>query len=180
MRLIKPVMKKISTYIRASACLVLVLLSLPASSLETGQVAPDFTLPGVRAEDAETTLSALKGKVVYVDFWASWCLPCLRSLPEINGLYEKYRDQGFEVLAVTIDAPVSDAHEFLANLEAPLDYTLLADETSDVMYAYEVRGMPTSFLVDRQGNIHMVHEGFRDGDIEVIDNAIETLLTTSE
>ena len=159
---------------------VLALPAFPAYSVETGQAAPDFTLPGVRPEDPRTTLSELQGKVVYVDFWAPWCLPCLRSLPEINGLYEKYRDQGFEVLALTIDAPVSDAEEFLADLETPLAYTLLADETSDVMYDYGVRGMPTSFLIDRDGNIQMIHEGYRDGDIEVIDNAIQTLLSASE
>ena len=91
---------------------VLALPAFPAYSVETGQAAPDFTLPGVRPEDPRTTLSELQGKVVYVDFWASWCLPCLRSLPEINGLYEKYRDQGFEVLALTIDAPVTQRNSW--------------------------------------------------------------------
>lgn len=160
--------------------IALTLQAIPAHSLETGQPAPDFTLSGVRAEDRTTTLSDLQGKVVYVDFWASWCLPCLRSLPEINGLYEKYQDQGFEVLALTIDAPVSDAQEFLEDLETPLAYTLLADETSDVMYDYDVRGMPTSFLIDREGNIEMIHEGYRDGDIDMIDNAIQALLSASD
>lgn len=173
-------MKDIIATLRASAFLALALLSLPAQGLEKGQVAPDFTLPGVRAVDPETTLSSLQGKVVYVDFWASWCLPCLRSLPQINDLYEKYQDQGFEVLAVTIDAPVSDAHEFLDNLEAPLNYRLLADETSDVMYDYEVRGMPTSFLIDRKGNIQMIHEGYREGDIEIIESAIQVQLSAAE
>ena len=173
-------MNAIKMSFSAGVFMTMALFSLSSQGLETGQVAPDFTLPGVRAEDPTTTLSSLQGKVVYVDFWASWCLPCLRSLPEINGLYDKYRDQGFEVLALTIDAPVSDAHEFLADLETPLDYTLLADETSDVMYDYDVRGMPTSFLIDRQGNIQMIHEGYRDGDIEIIDDAIQALLSESE
>lgn len=160
--------------------LTLWLISLPATALEEGEPAPDFTLPVLAsengAENDEITLSALRGQVVYVDFWASWCLPCIRSLPEISTLHEQYRDQGFEVIAITIDNPLEDATEFLEDLESPLGYRVAADADTDVMDAYGVRGMPTSFLVDRTGVIRMIHEGYRDGDLQRIENELIPLL----
>lgn len=147
-----------------------------AGAVEEGQPAPDFTLPGVRASDSTVQLSELQGKVVYVDFWASWCLPCLRSLPQINGLYEQYRDRGFEVVAITIDDPVEDASEFLEDLEVPLAYSVVLDATAEVMDQYRVVGMPTSFLIDREGVIRKVHKGFREGDTELLEQALVPLL----
>lgn len=158
------------------------LVSLPVTALEEGEPAPDFTLPALTAdgvgagESEEITLSALLGQVVYVDFWASWCPPCIRSLPEISTLYKEYRDQGFEVIAITIDNPLEDATEFLQDLDTPLDYRIAADVNADVMDAYGVRGMPTSFLVDRNGTIRMIHEGYRDGDLQRIENELTPLL----
>lgn len=156
--------------------LALWLVSLPATALEEGEPAPDFTLPALAGDGDMITLSALRGQVVYVDFWASWCLPCIRSLPEISTLYDQYRDQGFEVIAITIDNPLEDATEFLEDLDTPLDYRIAADADADVMDAYGVRGMPTSFLVDRDGIIRMIHEGYRDGDLQRIENELTPLL----
>ncbi len=156
--------------------IVLWLLSWPALALEEGEPAPDFTLPTLGGDGETITLSDLRGQVVYVDFWASWCLPCVRSLPEISMLYDDYHDQGFEVVAITIDNPIEDANAFLEELDTPLDYRLAADTDADVMDAYGVRGMPTSFLVDRDGTIRMVHEGYRDGDLQRIENALQPLL----
>jgi cytochrome c biogenesis protein CcmG/thiol:disulfide interchange protein DsbE len=160
----------------ASAMLLCLLVSVPAAAVEEGQPAPDFTLPGVRASDSTVQLSELQGKVVYVDFWASWCLPCLRSLPQINGLYEQYRDQGFEVVAITIDDPVEDATEFLDDLDVPLAYSVVLDATADVMDQYRVVGMPTSFLIDREGIIRKVHKGFREGDTDLLEQSLIPLL----
>lgn len=157
--------------------LVLPLLgSMQALAVEEGALAPDFTLPGVRPSDDTVQLSELQGRVVYVDFWASWCLPCLRSLPQINGLYEQYRDQGFEVVAITIDDPVEDATEFLEDLDVPLAYSVVLDATADVMDQYRVVGMPTSFLIDRDGVIRKVHKGFREGDTELLEQVLIPLL----
>lgn len=159
-----------------SAVTLTLLGSMPAAAVEEGEPAPDFTLPGVRASDPAVHLAELQGKVVYVDFWASWCLPCLRSLPQINGLYEQYRDQGFEVVAITIDDPVQDANEFLDDLDVPLAYAVVLDATADVMDQYRVVGMPTSFLIDREGVIRKVHKGFREGDTELLEQALIPLL----
>lgn len=158
--------------------LVISLLLMPVFShaVEEGELAPDFSLPGVRSSDSAITLSELRGNIVYVDFWASWCLPCLRSLPQINMLYEQYAEQGFEVVAITIDDPIEDALDFLEDLEVPLSYHVVADRTADVMDEYGVVGMPTSFLIDRSGRIHKVHKGFREGDTELLEQALVTLL----
>lgn len=150
-----------------------------AGAVEEGETAPAFELPGVRASDATVSLQDLRGKLVYVDFWASWCLPCLRSLPEINTLYEQYREQGFEVVAITIDDPVEDALDFLDDLDTPLAYHVVADQTAEIMDLYNVVGMPTSFLIDQQGVVRKVHKGYRDGDAELLEQAIRTWIDGS-
>lgn len=145
-----------------------------ALALEEGQQAPDFTLPDIAEGKPPITLSSLRGKTVYVDFWASWCAPCLRSMPLINELYAKYRDQGFEVIAINVDDPIEDGREFL--LDTPLDYLIAADPKGEMLGAYGVRGMPTSFLIDRDGVVRLVHMGFRDNDIVLIEDAVRSLL----
>lgn len=159
-----------------SSVFSLSLIALPAIAVEEGIAAPDFTLPGVRANDMAITLSELKGKIVYVDFWASWCAPCLRSLPEIHTLYEQYQERGFEVVAITIDDPVEDALDFLNDLETPLSYHVVLDLTAEIMDQYGVVGMPTSFLIDREGIVRKVHKGFRAGDTELLEQALLGLL----
>ncbi len=145
-----------------------------ALAAEEGLQAPDFTLPDIAEGRPPITLSALRGKTVYVDFWASWCAPCLRSMPLINELYAKYREQGFEVIAINVDDPVEDGREFL--LDTPLDYLIAADPKGEMLGAYAVRGMPTSFLIDRDGVVRLVHMGFRDNDIVLIEDAVRSLL----
>lgn len=167
------------TLIKSVSIALFVSLSLaaqPLMAVEEGVAAPDFTLPGVRENEAAVTLSALRGQIVYVDFWASWCVPCLRSLPEIHTLYEKYRDQGFEVIAITIDDPVEDALDFLDDLDVPLAYRVALDQIAEVMDQYGVVGMPTSFLIDREGIVQKVHKGFRQGDTELLEQALLGLL----
>lgn len=149
-------------------------LSPIASALEEGDSAPLFTLPDILVGKPEISLEALRGKTVYVDFWASWCAPCLRSMPLINELYAKYRDQGFEVVAINVDDPIEDGQDFL--LDTPLDYLIAADTDNKVLNEFGVTGMPTSFLIDKEGTIQMIHMGFRGNDIELIEEAISALL----
>jgi len=150
------------------------LTATSAFAVEEGQLAPDFTLPNIHEGQADISLSDLRGKTVYVDFWASWCAPCLRSMPLINDLYNKYQDQDFEVIAINVDDPIEDGQEFL--LDTPLDYLIAADTDNTVLNEFGVRGMPTSFLIDKDGVVRMVHMGFRGNDIEVIEAAISELL----
>ncbi len=158
----------------AAALLLSTALAPGAMALEEGTPAPDFTLPDIQEDQPAISLSALRGKTVYVDFWASWCTPCLRSMPLINDLYVKYRERGFEVVAINVDDPVEDGREFL--LDTPLDYLIAADTDSAVLDQYGVIGMPTSYLIDPQGVVRLVHIGFKDKDIEIIEQEITAVL----
>ena len=154
--------------------LILLFASVPAVAAEEGDMAPDFTLPSIYEGQPDINLASLAGKVVYIDFWASWCAPCLTSLPLYNEIYHRYRDQGLEVLGITVDDPIEDGLEFLA--DTALDFPIPADPENEVMDLYSVFGMPTSFLIGRDGEVKLVHMGFRDGDIEQIEQAIKDAL----
>ncbi|MDT8427345.1 MAG: TlpA disulfide reductase family protein [Pseudomonadales bacterium] len=143
-------------------------------ALEPGDLAPDFTLPSIHEDGTSISLADFRGKAVYVDFWASWCAPCLRSLPLINELYARYREQGLEVIAINVDNRIEDGQDFLLDID--LDYLIPIDADNEVLQAYEVMGMPTSFLVDPEGIIRKVHIGFREGDIGQIESAIKAVL----
>ena len=146
-------------------------------AVEEGELAPDFTLADIEQGKPAFTLSDLRGKVVYLDFWASWCAPCLKSLPLYNELHAKYQSQGFEVVGINIDNPIEDGLDFL--LDTPLDFKIPVDPDGEVPTLYDVFGMPTSYLIDREGVVRLVHMGFRDGDMEIIEEEIIDMLEGS-
>lgn len=148
-----------------------------AVAAEEGEQAPDFTLPSIHADQPAISLAGLRGKTVYVDFWASWCAPCLKSLPLYNTLYHKYKDQGLEIVAINVDNPIEDGLDFL--LDTPLDFLIPADPDGTTSELFEVIGMPTSYLIAPDGTIKLVHMGFRDGDIELIEEEIAKLLAAN-
>jgi len=119
-------------------------------------------------------LSNLKGKTLYIDFWASWCAPCILSLPLYNEMYNKYKEQGLEVIAVNVDNPIEDGLDFL--LDTPLDFLIPQDPEGDIAELFGVIGMPSSYLVGADGTIKLVHMGFRDGDMEVIEEEVQQAL----
>ncbi len=110
--------------------------------------------------DFEQQLEAHKGKVVYLDFWASWCVPCRRSFPWMNKLQTQYKDQGLVVFSVNLDADKTFATQFLT--EVPANFYIFYDPKGEVAKALKVRGMPSSYLIDRSGNIVSSHVGFND------------------
>ena len=160
------------------SCLAVSTLSMALGSaalgVEVGEQAPDFTLADINENQPAFTLSELRGKVVYLDFWASWCAPCLLSLPLYNELHNKYQEQGLEIVGINIDNPIEDGLDFL--LDTPLDFKIPADPDGETPALYDVYGMPTSYLIDREGVVRLVHEGFRNGDIEKIEEEIKALL----
>lgn len=167
-------MKVLSVILCESIVALSLILPVTAMAASEGETAPLFTLPDIDADKPAISLESLRGKTVYVDFWASWCAPCLRSMPLINELYGKYRDQDFEVIAINVDDPIEDGQDFL--LDNPLDYLIAADTDNTVLNEFGVTGMPTSFLIDKDGVIRMVHMGFRGNDIETIEAAVLELL----
>ena len=140
-------------------------------ALEVGSNAPDFELPG---EQGTVKLSKTAGSVVYVDFWASWCGPCRQSFSWMNDTQEKYRSQGLKIIGVNRDSKSEDAKKFLAQI--PAKFTIAFDSKGVVPRNYGVKGMPTSFLIGRDGKIIFQHLGFKDADRESLEKQIKAAL----
>jgi thiol-disulfide isomerase/thioredoxin len=132
--------------------------------------APGFSLPG---QNKIIDLSKYKGKVVYLDFWASWCGPCKRSFPWMNKLQEQYGVDGLEIVAVSLDASREDAEEFLARI--PASFSVAFDEKGKSAESYKVKAMPSSFLIDRQGRLVHKSLGFRAEEKKIIERKIKQL-----
>ncbi len=133
--------------------------------------APDFTLPGLQQS---ITLSEYRGKVVYVDFWASWCAPCRKSFPWMNDLQTQYKDNDLRVIAVNLDAEQDEARKFVAYTQPTFDIAF--DSTGSVAQDFKVIGMPSSYIIDRQGNIVYAHVGFRSKDKAGIESKLAEML----
>ncbi|MEY4754300.1 MAG: hypothetical protein RJA44_1975 [Pseudomonadota bacterium] len=142
-----------------------------AAQADAGQPAPDLRLPGLQGE---VRLAELKGKVVYLDFWASWCGPCRQSFPWMNEMQARYGARGFQVLAVNLDARREEADKFLA--QVPARFTVAFDAKGDSARQYEVKGMPSSLLIGADGTILARHAGFRDEQRKELEAAIVAAL----
>jgi thiol-disulfide isomerase/thioredoxin len=133
--------------------------------------APAFQLP---AGKENISLAKLQGKVVYLDFWASWCTPCRKSFPWMNEIQSKYQDQGLVVVAVNLDKSKRKADEFLKEFER--NFIVAFDPDGKTAEDYKVMGMPSSYLIDRNGQLHLSHIGFRESDTEKLESKIRELL----
>lgn len=143
----------------AAACAVIVIASAGTNAASTA--APDVTLQ--RADGEPVHLAAYKGRVLLVDFWASWCPPCKASFPALDALYREYQARGVDVLAVNLDERRRDADEFLK--DHPHQMTVVFDPKGASPVAFGVKGMPSSFVIDRAGNIRFTHMGY-SGNVE--------------
>lgn len=151
----------------------MLMLAFSVYATEVGQNAPSFTLPTLKT-DAPTSLKQFAGKVVYVDFWASWCAPCKTSFPLLNKLHQKLKAQGFEVVAINLDEDKTNAEKFLQ--EVPVDFTVLRDAKGELADQYVVDSMPTSFILDKNGVVQKIHHGFVSDDIKEIETKVLELL----
>lgn len=146
-------------------------LVISVGSVFGAEKAPDIELP---TTTGKVSLSSLKGKVVYVDFWATWCAPCRKSFPWMNDMYSRYNNKGFEIIAINLDAQQEMVPEFLKKY--PAKFTIALDPKGSVAEQYDVKAMPSSYLIDKQGNIVAKHFGFRSGDKDKLENEIKSLL----
>jgi thiol-disulfide isomerase/thioredoxin len=144
-----------------------------AMALEPGQPAPAIDLAGTQAP---VSLASLKGKVVYVDFWASWCGPCKQSFPWMNEMQAKYGSKGLQIVAVNVDAKREDADRFLT--EIPANFTVAFDAKGDSPKRYQIKGMPSSVLVGPDGQVIRVHAGFRPDERRAQEDAIVAALAS--
>ncbi len=172
------------TYRARSRSLLTILLTLlvcvwlggspgTAQALEEGDKAPAFSAPELDG-DAKLSLSAYRGKVVFLDFWASWCAPCLTSLPLLEELRKELADQDFQILAVNVDKDREKAKRFLSR--HPIGYPSVSAPAGKLPETFELKTMPTSFLIDRDGVIRHIHDGFRPSDMDGIKDRIRALL----
>ena len=155
------------------ACTVPLICASAAGALEVGDRAPQFTAPSLDG-GRDLSLAAYRGKVVYLDFWASWCAPCLTSLPLLEELRAELSGEDFQVLAVNVDADPKAARKFLAR--RPVGYPSAMDPEGRLPERFQIEKMPTSFLIDRQGVIRHVGRGFRRSDIDRLRAHIHELL----
>jgi thiol-disulfide isomerase/thioredoxin len=142
-------------------------------AVDVGQAAPAFSLPSLQ-QDKQVALQQFAGKVVYVDFWASWCAPCRVSFPQLNKLHEKLKAKGFEVVAINLDEDKASAEQFLKDI--PVGFSVLRDSTGEWADKFVVESMPTSFIVDKKGVVQHIHHGFTNDDVADLEKKITSLL----
>ena len=164
----------------ALVCALLLLPTSPAAAtsrsaseaIAARPPAPSFELP---ARDGTTLrLEDLRGEVVYLDFWASWCPPCLRSFPWMDALAERHAEAGLRVVAINLDADRAAATRFLDDQDAGFDIAF--DPEGRVAEAYDLRGMPSSYVIDRDGRVARAHVGFRAKEAAAMEAAILRVL----
>ena len=122
--------------------------------------APAFALQSNSGQ--QVSLAALKGKVVMVNFWATWCVPCRQEMPHLQALYERYNSLGFELLAVNVEKNNSDgARKWLQ--ETPVTFPVLFDPENQVTKLYKVQTMPSTVIIGRDGTMRFMHNGYKPG-----------------
>lgn len=131
--------------------------AIPAVS--TATAAPDFTLRA--ADGPNVRLQEQRGRVVMVNFWATWCGPCRQEMPHLNRLYEKYRGSGFTLLGVNIDEDPRAATELAKKLG--VTFPVLLDTDKKVSRLYDMSAMPATVVIDRDGKVRYLHRGYREG-----------------
>jgi len=131
---------------------------------------------GVTANGAELDLAQYRGKVVIVDFWASWCKPCRQSIPWLNQMRARYGERGLVIVGVNVDAVHKDAERFLRDV--PIDFEVIFDPAGEIARDYELTGMPTSLLIDRSGKIVQRYLGFREAQLSAHETELQRTLAT--
>ena len=155
--------------------LALILVSsFPISSMSAtiGKEAEPFTLKDLSGNDI--SLESFKGKVVFLDFWATWCSPCKEELPELEHIYKKFKGEGLEVIGISTDKSASNVVRFLE--KKPVSFTILTDTEGDVASRYKLPGMPTAFIIDKEGIVRHIHFGFSKALITSYEENISELL----
>ncbi|TXH03164.1 MAG: TlpA family protein disulfide reductase [Nevskiaceae bacterium] len=156
---------------RIALCLPLT-AAMPVHALEAGAPAPTLSAPDRAHRDV--TLAQFKGKVVYVDFWASWCAPCREAMPALDTLYQRYRERGLVVLGVNVDTDRLPAQRMLEHYQPT--FPVLFDPQGKWPEAFGLKDMPSGYLIDAQGVIRFVKRGYRPQDLLSLETTIKAAL----
>ncbi len=154
-----------------ASAVVLMLTATGANALALGAPAPGFELAGTAGP---VKLEKYRGKLVYIDFWASWCGPCRQSFPWMNEMQAKYGAQGLQVVGINLDANSEDGRKFLA--ATPASFVVAFDPASATPASYGIKGMPSSVLVGADGKVLYEHTGFRPVDRAPLEAKIKAAL----
>jgi thiol-disulfide isomerase/thioredoxin len=161
--------------VHAGALALLLAVSAPAFggvAPKAGSPAPDFSLPNLIGGNVDVTLKSLHGKVVVMDFWASWCPPCRQTLPRLGRMRDRH--PSLVLLAVSIDEQRAKALDFLKPRDTSMVF--LHDAQRAVATRYDLGGMPSLVLIDRKGVIRYRHDGYTEGDAKAIEEEVRKLM----
>ena len=164
------IMKRLTASLVASA---LIMVVSAARAADEGDPAPAFSARSLNGE-GNISLSEYRGKVVYLDFWASWCAPCQAALPALEELRKEFPADQFQVIAVNVDTDPEKALRLLAKHK--IGYPSAADPEGVLPQSFGLKTMPTSYLIDRAGVVRLVHPGFRSSDVADLRARIKTLV----
>lgn len=142
------------------------------SAVTASSAAPDFTLRSTGGLNQR--LQEQRGRVVMINFWATWCGPCRQEMPQLNKLNDKYRSAGFVLLGVNVDEDASQAADLARKLG--ITFPVLLDTDKKVSRLYDISTMPSTLLIDRDGRVRYVHHGYRAGYEDLYDKQIRELL----
>lgn len=152
---------------------LIALFMASAEAASVGENAPDCVLTSLT--NTPVHFHEYQGKVLYVDFWASWCTSCVQSFPFLNQLTHKFGEQGLHIVGVNLDEKIDDAMVFLGH--HPSHFTIANHGGEQCAKSFDVQAMPSSFLIDKKGVIRYTHQGFRAGETEELKAQIVQLLS---
>jgi peroxiredoxin len=152
--------------------LLALVLTAATLQVQAAQPAPDFTLKTLAGPNLR--LNEQRGQVVMLNFWATWCAPCKQEMPHLNRLHDKYRDTGFVLLGINVDDDPAKAAADAAKLG--IRFPVLLDGAKTVSRLYGLAAMPTTVVIDRDGQVRHVHQGYRNGLENVYDQQVRTLV----
>jgi len=162
-----------TTWSAVVAVLFCLLTATAAAAVRAGEVPPPVGLSDTTG--AKVDLEALRGKVVLVDFWASWCGPCREEMPLLERLHEKYSDDGLVIVGVNLDRNRKKMNNFLEG--SPVSFRIVPDPKLEVAERYEPPTMPSSYFIGKDGILRYIHEGYRKKDAAEIESRLKALLS---
>jgi thiol-disulfide isomerase/thioredoxin len=138
------------------------------------QQAPDFEAKTSDGKDIK--LSDYAGKVVLIDFWASWCPPCREEMPELIKFYKKHNDPQFQLIAINIDNNTENMNHFLEKLFPKPSFPIVVDNNQKIPSLFDIEAMPTTIFIDKKGKVRFRHDGFKDSYVDDFNSELTQLL----
>ncbi len=170
-------MKELGMRMRINSVLLILITTFIGIGIcqeKVGSPAPDFEGKTIKAK--EIKLSEYAGKVVLIDFWASWCPPCREEMPALIDFYDTHKNSKFELIAVNIDDKKDNMEHFLDNLFPEPEFPIIADNGQKIPPLFNIEAMPTTIFIDKKGKIRFWHNGFKESYLSDFNSELTQLL----